>query len=1478
MVVDPKYPKMVGDMRSTPTIAPAALDYQAKQDETRKLASITAAAADKSKADTQLSDYRTANRGKPVTITRYDEAGLPYDEQVGLDDLDDKAVRSRMEKDTTWRPTLLATAANQQQKATEKNTAESLKRTRVNIAKQQPQYAGMSDDAIATAIARLPDADPSKMDIEQKAQGAVRPDLKPDLSKAPLDLSTGQEITRALGRGVVGMMSPMETASRLTAQALAPAGGEAEASRQIAQPMQQAKQDIRSSTNLSLAQQVMVGAVESVPQLASQVAASIATGGGATPFIVAAVLPVMSDSYNQTFDSVIAAGGSVQDANLSAGGKAIADGLVTALTSRAEFGFLMGNPAAQNTIRNFVLNRAKGAIAEGGQEGVEQIGQEVTDMVVRAANDMTPVPFEQRLERAAVAGLTGAVAGLGLPRINRPATMTTQSIAAPEAEAEIQQTGPSEPAPDNIPEDRQPDAFRETAGTGTYPSMSDEEAEAMIDASIAKLQDPVPFTGSGAASSPDPVLAPPTAVESLSEAPAVSNPLVGDQSNTPASPLPQGDANQGPVLPSFVSTKDTNITSTINALGGVVERLAGNVPDERSALAAWGRIRRMAGSVGAAEGPSVLDAPDANYNREDLNRDIDIIREQAIAGFEAGTLAIDVLAAFPKPESPSGIEPERLAGGESVAGEVVVGASGLPSAGPAVEGDRPSNLPTNAGVHGGGRKGNVLDGPVPPTSIANPETDRRSDQPDRVEAVEGDSGEVRLASKDEGTANQIKGIVSKVGDVNRLSGNANVAIRQKLMSLALGRDATKVESGISNLTKELYRFAGIKEGSMAGMSRDLAEWAKSAPSFVSDPLPSKFGEVYRIPIAGKQGYAVRVNTANPRGGGDTILWSMEDAKAESARLIEQKAASEKSKAESDRLAAEEKAKTDKAAEQEADIDGFGSELSPMSLGKVVKTLNAQIRKDGKVKTIKEHVRDMVAAGDVKLSTFEESVIKPMSRTAFNRATNQEQAAHEKKMKAGGTKTVYLINDSVLGKTAYDYAKHLIESKAKPESPKEVVSPRDETTPKSESKEPWQMTKAEFIKDKDTVEINNESEGPKPNKYKAGDWVIDSYGDNPYVYQLQYVDPKGLEFNEEGETRERIVNMPSTQKYIEWAKQGIEPNPITIVLKDKDSRRFSTNRRRVVAAQEAGMKLIPAWVEMGRHRDIIESAIAAGKPVPAEVLKDYPDLAAKANPSIPPKAKSGDGGPTPKEKTVSISAPESEADPISKATEMNEDETFSARQVDTDATRAAVGLDEMPSPERKTWADALRKAKRDGLATTATAKAQEIISKPYAMSDLETAGMVVKGQELKIAHKKRLKEVDKMSDGGKLATVDAELAAIENELDIITTAIRLSGTEKGRGLAAQKLTINTQFDLASMLNRAKAKKGSALTAEERQLITDLQKQNESLTKRVESLERGERRSRAENSVQEARTSRRAPKDIQSKVDKLKALLNAGCIKG
>lgn len=120
--------------------------------------------------------------------------------------------------------------------------------------------------------------------------------------------------------------------------------------------------------------------------------------------------------------------------------------------------------------------------------------------------------------------------------------------------------------------------------------------------------------------------------------------------------------------------------------------------------------------------------------------------------------------------------------------------------------------------------------------------------------------------------------------------------------------------------------------------------------------------------------------------------------------------------------AEREAKAAREAEY-ADIGGVPGE-SAMARARRVTALSALIRVDGAIKTKKRMVDDMVLAG-ATTSFSEENRIKPMSRSAFNRANNSEQYAHEKRIRDGGKVSVYQLGDSVVDKIAYDYANYLI---------------------------------------------------------------------------------------------------------------------------------------------------------------------------------------------------------------------------------------------------------------------------------------------------------------------------------------------------------------------------------------------------------------------------------------------------------------------
>ncbi len=224
---------------------------------------------------------------------------------------------------------------------------------------------------------------------------------------------------------------------------------------------------------------------------------------------------------------------------------------------------------------------------------------------------------------------------------------------------------------------------------------------------------------------------------------------------------------------------------------------------------------------------------------------------------------------------------------------------------------------------------------------------------------------------------------------------------------------------------------------------------------------------------------------------------------------------------------------------------------------------------------------------------------------------------------------------------------------------------------------------------------------------------------------------------------------------------------------------------------------------------------------------------------------------------------------------------SAKQASLAEDRKSMGLDEINSPDRKSWGQSLRQAQKEKIPAKANRLAEEVNANPRPLNDVETAGVTIRMAELKNEHAEAMEAVAKSKDDAEIKTLSAEVDRIEAEFDALTKAVNVSGTEKGRALAAQKLTINKDFDLISVLNRAKTAAGKKLTAIQNKLFKGLTEKLSKTTKRVEALEIevnglkargavriGNRRFKTMNLQQKNRS-------LDSLVAKAKTLLEQGC---
>lgn len=181
-------------------------------------------------------------------------------------------------------------------------------------------------------------------------------------------------------------------------------------------------------------------------------------------------------------------------------------------------------------------------------------------------------------------------------------------------------------------------------------------------------------------------------------------------------------------------------------------------------------------------------------------------------------------------------------------------------------------------------------------------------------------------------------------------------------------------------------------------------------------------------------------------------------------------------------------------------------------------------------------------------------------------------------------------------------------------------------PQAAQPEPWQQTRAQLAAHW-TEPPANSMEPWKGTIPPPGTWRIDPRTGE--LEQLRTMDPKSLAFTEDPAD---VANADTTKAYTEWARQGMQPPPITAAMHADGDRIVSNNRRRLMAALATNQPSINTWytangLRPDTHRSQVEKALAAGQQVPPEVLADYPDLqpppAQPVQPQKPKPMKPGD---------------------------------------------------------------------------------------------------------------------------------------------------------------------------------------------------------------------------------------------------------------
>jgi hypothetical protein len=200
----------------------------------------------------------------------------------------------------------------------------------------------------------------------------------------------------------------------------------------------------------------------------------------------------------------------------------------------------------------------------------------------------------------------------------------------------------------------------------------------------------------------------------------------------------------------------------------------------------------------------------------------------------------------------------------------------------------------------------------------------------------------------------------------------------------------------------------------------------------------------------------------------------------------------------------------------------------------------------------------------------------------------------------------------------------------PETPTQEKAPQ---TPKE-----WALS---LPNEGEIKRMPNVTDQPYEGEFKEGELLADHYGDDPYIYRAEFVSPESFRdvLKLEGMTYEQVVKMPTTQQYIEWYKEGKTPPPISVVIRQEDKRQFANNRRRVVAALEAGVTQIPAYVEIGKASELWNKPISTkpSEPQPTPIQTYANEI--PSTESLPPRETPESSAPVREGDTEGREAPE-----------------------------------------------------------------------------------------------------------------------------------------------------------------------------------------------------------------------------------------------
>lgn len=253
--------------------------------------------------------------------------------------------------------------------------------------------------------------------------------------------------------------------------------------------------------------------------------------------------------------------------------------------------------------------------------------------------------------------------------------------------------------------------------------------------------------------------------------------------------------------------------------------------------------------------------------------------------------------------------------------------------------------------------------------------------------------------------------------------------------------------------------------------------------------------------------------------------------------------------------------------------------------------------------------------------------------------------------------------------------------------------------------------------------------------------------------------------------------------------------------------------------------------------------------------------------------------------IDASATTEPATPIEE-TEPTGPEFTSARQrmLEQDY-RAITGRDGVNSKEKQSMRQWYNEAVKRGIPERENAMrlVAEIQAVPRLLDPVETTGLVIRLAQVKRDHARMRGELANATGEANIASATAVLAEMEAEFEGLYKTLYENGSEAGRRLAVQKLTINKDMDLVSIIARGKATKKAELTTAERGKFETLTNAIAEKDARIAALEKQNAELQVKDTIEKVKGSKRYKKmsseqlaeDIERKRQKVAELMEAGC---